>query len=69
MTFNLQAGVNLNIFGAVSGMFSGKAKKETAPDGSSTEQREEQAAVKGMHRTALQDRKRLLTDIDRRWSR
>lgn len=44
---NLQAGLNLNIFGALSGVFSGKSKKETAADGSSVEHRDDKAAVKG----------------------
>jgi hypothetical protein len=37
MANGLQAGVNLNIFAAVSGIFSGKSKKttDTKPDGSS----------------------------------
>ena len=47
LTWLPQAGINLNIFGAVAGAFSGKSNKETAPDGSSTESREEHADVKG----------------------
>ena len=43
----MQAGLNLNVFGAVSGMFSSKSKKDTAADGSSVEHRDERAAVKG----------------------
>ena len=49
LTNKHQAGLNLNIFGAVAGAFSGKSKKETAADGSSVEQREEQAHVKGAY--------------------
>ncbi|KAM0707609.1 hypothetical protein Q7P35_004254 [Cladosporium inversicolor] len=41
------AGLNLNIFGAVAGVFSGKSKKETAADGSSVEHRDDKAAIKG----------------------
>ncbi|EMC99438.1 hypothetical protein BAUCODRAFT_144865 [Baudoinia panamericana UAMH 10762] len=41
------AGLNLNIFGALSGAFGSKSEKETAADGSSVEQREERAKVKG----------------------
>lgn len=43
----VQAGLNLNIFGAVAGVFSGKSKKETAADGSSVEHRDDKAAIKG----------------------
>lgn len=43
----VKAGLNLNIFGAVAGVFSGKSKKETAADGSSVEHRDDKAAVKG----------------------
>jgi hypothetical protein len=42
-----QAGLNLNVLGAVSGVFSGKSKKEIAKDGSSTEWRDDKAAVDG----------------------
>lgn len=42
-----QAGLNLNVFGALSGAFSGKSKKQTNPDGTETEDREEHARVKG----------------------
>jgi hypothetical protein len=42
-----QAGLNLNIFGALSGAFSSKSRKDTQPDGSSVEHREEQAHLKG----------------------
>ncbi|KXL48967.1 hypothetical protein M433DRAFT_487016 [Acidomyces richmondensis BFW] len=41
------AGLNLNIFGAVAGAFSSKSKKESNPDGSSIEYREEKARAKG----------------------
>ncbi|KAL1584144.1 hypothetical protein WHR41_07247 [Cladosporium halotolerans] len=41
------AGLNLNIFGALSGVFSGKSTKETAADGSSVEHRDDKAAMKG----------------------
>ncbi|PSK54836.1 hypothetical protein B9Z65_3925 [Elsinoe australis] len=41
------AGLNLNIFGAISGVFSSKSRKDTAADGSSVEHREEQGRVKG----------------------
>lgn len=44
-----QAGLNLNVFGALSGAFSSKSKKETAEDGSSTEERQEQLSGSGMH--------------------
>lgn len=50
---NLQAGLNLNIFGALSGVFSGKSKKETAADGSSVEHRDDKAAVKGESRNRV----------------
>ena len=43
----IKAGLNLNIFGAVAGVFSGKSKKETAADGSSVEHRDDKAAMKG----------------------
>ena len=43
----LQAGVNLNIFAAVSGMFGSNTKKETKPDGSSTEDTQSSGRVKG----------------------
>lgn len=46
--FSQKAGLNLNIFGAVAGAFSGKSKKETAADGSSVEHRDDKAAVKGL---------------------
>ena len=39
--------MNLNLVGAVSGMFSESSKKETDTDGGSTEQKSEQAHVKG----------------------
>jgi hypothetical protein len=42
-----QAGLNLNIFGALSGAFSSKSKKQTEADGSSLEYGEENAHVKG----------------------
>jgi len=42
-----KAGLNLNIFGALSGVFSGSSKKETAADGSSVEHRNDKAAMKG----------------------
>ncbi|KAK5124880.1 hypothetical protein LTR85_001070 [Meristemomyces frigidus] len=44
---NASAGLNLNLVGAVSGMFSSKSKKETEADGSSFEERSQQAGVKG----------------------
>ena len=44
---HMQAGLNLNVVGALKGAFSSKSKKETEADGSSTEHREEQAKVKG----------------------
>lgn len=43
----LQAGLNLNIFGALSGAFSSKSNKTTETDGSSVENREENASVSG----------------------
>lgn len=42
-----QAGLNLNVFGALSGVFSGKSNKDVEADGSSTEQKEEQSHLKG----------------------
>lgn len=42
-----QAGLNLNVFGALSGVFSSKSKKETEADGSTTETREENLAASG----------------------
>jgi hypothetical protein len=45
-----KAGLNLNVFGALSGVFSGNSKKETAADGSSVEYRDDKAAVKGWFR-------------------
>ncbi|GAB7349385.1 hypothetical protein MBLNU459_g8509t1 [Dothideomycetes sp. NU459] len=42
------AGLNLNVFGAISGAFSGKSKKEQQADGSSKEQREEAAHIRGV---------------------
>lgn len=48
VTESQQAGINLNIFGAIAGAFSGKSQKETAADGSSTEHREDRAKVKGI---------------------
>ncbi|KAM0699334.1 hypothetical protein Q7P36_001381 [Cladosporium allicinum] len=41
------AGLNLNLFAALSGVFSGSSKKETAADGSSVEHRNDNAGVKG----------------------
>ncbi|KAK0286926.1 hypothetical protein LTR35_004395 [Friedmanniomyces endolithicus] len=41
------AGINLNVFGALAGAFSGKSTKETAADGSSVEYREDEGRVKG----------------------
>jgi len=43
-----QAGLNLNIFGALSGAFSGKSSKEQAKDGSEVERREETSHIKGV---------------------
>ncbi|KAK1053668.1 hypothetical protein LTR74_016174 [Friedmanniomyces endolithicus] len=40
------AGINLNVFGALAGAFSGKSTKETAADGSSVEYREDEGRVK-----------------------
>jgi len=42
------AGLNLNIFAAFNGAFSGKSRKETQADGSSVEDREEQARIQGV---------------------
>lgn len=42
-----QAGLNLNIFGAISGAFSGKSKKQQQKDGTTTEDREEHAHIRG----------------------
>jgi hypothetical protein len=39
--------LNLNLFAALSGVFSGSSKKETAADGSSVEHRNDKAAMKG----------------------
>ena len=50
---NFQAGLNLNIFGALSGVFSGKSKTETAADGSSVEHRDDKAAMKGKSNSNL----------------
>ncbi|TKA42502.1 hypothetical protein B0A54_06952 [Friedmanniomyces endolithicus] len=41
------AGINLNVFGALAGAFSGKSTKETAADGGSVEYREDEGRVKG----------------------
>ncbi|CAK4032340.1 hypothetical protein DOTSEDRAFT_121804 [Lecanosticta acicola] len=41
------AGLNLNVFGALSGAFSSKSSKKTEQDGSSVEDREENASVSG----------------------
>jgi cytochrome c oxidase assembly protein subunit 15 len=43
-----QAGLNLNIFGAIAGAFSSKSSKQIEDDGSSKEVREENLAAKGM---------------------
>ncbi|KAF2239670.1 hypothetical protein EV356DRAFT_499866 [Viridothelium virens] len=42
-----KAGVNLNLFAAVSGIFGSKTQKETKPDGSSTENTQSAGRVKG----------------------
>lgn len=42
-----QAGVNLNVFGALKGAFSSKSTKETAEDGSSVENKQQHAGVQG----------------------
>ena len=63
----LQAGLNLNIAGAVSGLFSGKSKKETNADGSSKEEREEKAAVSGTFIHGGPELIWRLIDIDRFW--
>ncbi|KAI9666086.1 MAG: hypothetical protein M1821_004021 [Bathelium mastoideum] len=44
---NAKAGVNLNIFAAVSGIFGSKTQKETNPDGSSTEHTQSAGHMKG----------------------
>lgn len=50
----LQAGLNLNLAGAVSGLFSSKSKKTTNADGSSVEEKEEQASGTGeSHRSVV----------------
>ncbi|KAK0875980.1 hypothetical protein LTR87_010230 [Friedmanniomyces endolithicus] len=49
-----QAGINLNVFGALAGAFSGKSTKETAADGSSVEYREDEGRVKGAGKGTLQ---------------
>ncbi|KAK0362294.1 hypothetical protein LTR94_020033 [Friedmanniomyces endolithicus] len=49
-----QAGINLNVFGALAGAFSGKSTKETAADGSSVEYREDEGRVKGAGKGNLQ---------------
>ncbi|GAB7363370.1 hypothetical protein MBLNU230_g3650t1 [Neophaeotheca triangularis] len=41
------AGINLNIFGAVAGAFSGKSSKETQEDGSEVKHSEKKAGVRG----------------------
>lgn len=43
-----QAGLNLNVFGALSGAFSSKSSKTTEEDGSYTEEREQQSHAKGL---------------------
>lgn len=43
----VQAGVNLNVVGALAGAFSGKSNKETKEDGSSDEHREGKTSVRG----------------------
>ena len=42
-----QAGLNLNIFGAVAGAFSNKSSKKTEEDSSSVETKEDQAKIMG----------------------
>jgi len=42
-----QAGLNLNLVGAVSGLFLSKSSKETGTDGQVIERKDEQAAIKG----------------------
>ncbi|KAK5166902.1 uncharacterized protein LTR77_007631 [Saxophila tyrrhenica] len=45
--YSQQAGLNLNVFGALSGAFSSKSTKETEADGSSKEVRQEQVSGSG----------------------
>lgn len=40
--------LNLNLFGAISGAFSGKSKKEKQADGSEVEHRQDNSAIKGV---------------------
>ena len=51
LTFDLlvdqQAGINLNLFGAIAGAFSGSETKETDTEGNSTEYREGRGNVQG----------------------
>ena len=42
-----QAGINLNIFAAISGIFGSKTQKETKADGSSTEHTQSAGRMKG----------------------
>ena len=49
-----KAGLNLNLAGAVSGLFSSSSKKETGEDGSSVETKTEKAKVNGTY-SALRD--------------
>lgn len=44
-----QAGLNLNVFGAVAGMFSSKSSKSAGADGSTVETREDQSRVQGKY--------------------
>jgi cytochrome c oxidase assembly protein subunit 15 len=48
LTRRLQAGLNLNVFGAIAGAFSSKSSKQTEDDGSTTETRQEKLAGKGI---------------------
>lgn len=45
-----KAGLNLNVFGALAGAFSGKNSKKTEEDGSTLEENEQNASVSGESR-------------------
>jgi len=47
-TLTASSQLNLNLFGAISGAFSGKSKKEKQADGSEVEHRQDNSAIKGV---------------------
>ena len=63
-----KAGLNLNVFGALAGAFSSKNSKKTEEDGSTLEEKEENASVSGEYPQARRVRTllRLIFD-DRCW--